>query len=393
MTDEWPAVSFDKHPWNRDPDGPRPSRRQLRAHSGAYEAAVVPPIADLTPSIPADVSTDVTEASAAITRFDAEHGDEVVPFSALLLRTESAASSQIENLTASARAVLEAEMGARSRGNASLVVANTRSMRAALELSDRLDGQAILDMHAELLAATHPEWTGSWRDQQVWVGGTPWGPHTALFVPPHHEHVPGAIDDLVDFMDRDDITPLTQAAIAHAQFETIHPFPDGNGRVGRALVHALLRAKDVTRGVTVPISAGLLREREAYFTALGEYRSGNPIPIVQRFVDATFHALDSGRRLVSDLRDIRESWQTAISVRSDAAAWRLVDLLLSQPVVDSRTVRERLDVSAPTAHSAIAHLVDVGILIEASGQKRDRVWRASEVLEVLDAFAERSRRR
>lgn len=352
----------------------------------------MPAIAELVPQIPSDVSADVTEASAAITRFDAEHGQALVPFSALLLRTESAASSQIENLTASARAVLEAEMGARGRGNAALVVANTRAMHAALELSDGLDGQAILDMHTELLDSTRPEWTGHWRDQQVWIGGSPWGPHTALFVPPHHDRVARAMDDLTAFLDRDDITPLTQAAIAHAQFETIHPFPDGNGRVGRALVHALLRSKDLTRGVTVPISAGLLRERDAYFVSLGEYRAGNPVPIVERFVDATFHALSSGRQLVADLREIHESWQQVITVRSDAAAWRLADLLLRHPVVDSQTVRKQLRVSAPTAHGAIDHLVDVGILVESSGRERNRIWRATEVLEVLDAFAERSRR-
>lgn len=389
---QWPAVGYETHQWRRDPAGPRPSRRQLRAHSGPYEAAVLSSIAELTLQLPAHLAADVTEASAAITRFDAEYGDAVVPFSSLLLRTESSASSQIENLTASARAVLEAEIGSRSRGNASLVVANTRAMQAALALADRLDEQAILDMHAELLGSTRPEWTGRWRDQQVWIGGSPWGPHTALFVPPHHEHVAAAMRDLVSFMERDDITPFTQAAIAHAQFETVHPFPDGNGRVGRALVHAILRSKDVTRGVTVPISAGLLRERDAYFAALGSYRSGDPLPIVERFVDATFHALHSGRSLIDDLREVRDAWQQAITVRSDAAAWRLADLLLRQPVLDSRIVRERLEVSAPTAHSAIGHLVDVGILREASGQKRDRIWRAIDVLEALDAFAERSRR-
>lgn len=391
-SEAWPAVGFESRPWQRDLEGQRPSRRQLRAHSGPYEAAKLSEIAGLTPMIPSEILADVTEATGAITRFDAEHGEAVVPFSALLLRTESSASSQIENLTASARAVLEAEMGERGRGNADLIVANTRAMTAALALADRLGAEAILDMHAELLGSTRPEWTGRWRDQQVWVGGGPWGPHTALFVPPHQEHVAAAMDDLVAFMDRDDITPLVLAAIAHAQFETVHPFPDGNGRAGRALVHALLRAKGVTRGVTVPISAGLLRERDAYFAALGQYRDGDPVPIVERFVDATFHALSSGRRLIDDLRSVHAEWQRLISVRSDAAAWRLADLLLRQPVLDSRTVQQELAVSAPTAHSAIAHLVEVGILDEGTGRERRRVWRTPEVLSVLDAFAARSLR-
>jgi Fic/DOC family len=94
-----------------------------------------------------------------------------------------------------------------------------------------------------LLRGSQPEHAGKWRDQPVWIGGGDLSPHNADFVPPHHSRVEPAIADLVRFMDRDDMPPLVQAAIAHAQFETIHPFPDGNGRTGRALVQSLLRGK------------------------------------------------------------------------------------------------------------------------------------------------------
>ncbi|WP_277932448.1 Fic family protein [Rhodococcus opacus] len=80
-----------------------------------------------------------------------------------------------------------------------------------------------------------------WRQQQVWIGGGSLGPHTAHFVPPHHDRVPELIDDLIVFANRVDVTVIAQIAVAHAQFETIHPFLDGNGRVGRALIQAMLR--------------------------------------------------------------------------------------------------------------------------------------------------------
>jgi Fic family protein len=97
-----------------------------------------------------------------------------------------------------------------------------------------------------------------------------------MFNPPHHDHVPVLIDDLVAFARRTDIPLLTQAAVAHAQFETIHPFPDGNGRTGRALIHSMLRGHGLTHNVTVPVSAGLLTDTSAYFDALTAYREGEP---------------------------------------------------------------------------------------------------------------------
>ena len=137
-----------------------------------------------------------------------------------------------------------------------------------------------------------------------WIGGSRLGPHAAVFVPPVHERVPGLIDDLVAFIARDDVPVLAHAALAHAQFETIHPFEDGNGRTGRALVHAMLRSKGLTRTVTVPISAGLLVDTDAYFVALTAYRSGDPEPIVECFADAAFAAVANGRELVGDLRAV-----------------------------------------------------------------------------------------
>lgn len=392
MVSRWPAITTEPRPWRRPEPAGGLSRRQLRAHAGPYDAAVVPSIATAALDLPSDLAADVTEASAAMAAFDATHGDLVAPFAALLLRSESAASSQIEDLTASARAILEAELGRADRQNAALIVSNTRAMQAALRLADRLDGDAILAMHHELLGATHPEWTGRWRDEQVWVGGSPYGPHTALFVPPHHGAVPAAMDDLIAFVARDDLPALVHAALAHAQFETIHPFPDGNGRVGRALVQAVLRAKGLVRGVTVPISAGLLQGKDAYFDALTSYRAGDPYPIIERFIEATFAALASSTELIGDLRSVTEDWGRRITVRSDAAAWRVADLLREQPIVTSALVQQRLEVSAPTADAAIAHLVEVDILRQLGQQRRNRRWIAYEVVDALDSFAERSRR-
>lgn len=387
----WPALSYEERPW-KIPDGI--SRTERRKLSTIYTAAVVPEIAkiDRIP-LPGEVEAVVAEASAEIARFDAEVGADIAPFSAILLRSESAASSKIENLTASAKAIALAELGDPSQRNAAVIVANTHAMQAAIALADHLDETAILQMHSALVEPTHPEWCGHWRDEQVWIGGSNAGPFGALYVAPHHEHVPGLMRDLVRFLDRDDLPPLTQAAIAHAQFETIHPFPDGNGRVGRALIHALLRGKGLTRQVTVPVSAGLLVDTDGYFAALEEYRLGDPTPLVHRLADASFAAIANGRTLVRELHELRDSWDERVKARRGATAWSVADLLLRQPVIDSALIQAELEVPAMTANRAVEALMDAKILTKVSGNYRDRKWAANEVLTALDTFATRAGRR
>src|SRR5581483_1432816 len=208
-----------------------------------------------------------------------------------------------------------------------------------------------------------------------------------------HSRVPGAIGDLVAFVDRDDIPVLAHAAVAHAQFETIHPFPDGNGRVGRALVHAYLRHQGLTRNVTVPISAGLLTDTDAYFAALTGYRDGDPVPIVEQFARAAFAAVANGRRLVDDLHAIRRGWDDRIRVRRGATAWSIADLLLGHPVVNAVLVAVELGIAPQNTYRSLQPLVEAGVLVEFTDRKRNQLWRAPEVLDALDRFALRAGRR
>ena len=199
--------------------------------------------------------------------------------------------------------------------------------------------------------------------------------------------------DLVKFTRRTDLPLLSQAAIAHAQFETIHPFPDGNGRTGRALIHAMLRGHGLTRNVTVPVSAGLLTDTNGYFDALTAYRQGDPAAIVEKLANASFAAAANGRQLVLDLREIRQGWEDKIKARRGATAWQLADVLLRQPVIDTPTVARELGVTPQNALRAIAPLADAGILEEFTGFARNRMWQSREVLDALDDFAARAGRR
>lgn len=388
----WPAVAYEALDWVSQDAVPM-SRSARRRHTGPYNAAVVPRIAGLDVSLPTSLAAQAEDATAAIARFDTEMGAELSSFASIMLRSESAASSKIENLTASARAVAEAELNPHRSGNAQLIVANTRAMDTAIACSDHIDADAILAMHDALLGTSRPQITGRWRGEQVWIGGSDFGPHGALFVPPDPRHVPAAIEDLVAFIDRDDIPVIAHAALAHAQFETIHPFPDGNGRTGRALLHAQLRSKGATRNVTVPVSAGLLAHTDAYFDALSAYRDGDHLAIIERLVAASFAAVANGTALVHDLRTVRLGWQDQIKARRDSNAWNVADLVMRHPVINSTLVARELSIAKENTYRAIRPLVDAGVLVEFSDKKRNQMWQAPDVLRSLDAFATRAGRR
>lgn len=360
---------------------------------GPYGAAVVPEIGDLTPTPSRGVTEAAEQAAAAIRSFDADSGVDVAPFAAVLLRSESASSSQIENITSGARQIALAEINEETRSNAALVVSNTDAMRAALMLADGITPESILSMHHALLRSSAPEIAGRWRDAAVWVGGNGYSPHGASFVAPSAERVRPAIADLVRFAGRNDLPALTQAAVAHAQFETIHPFPDGNGRTGRALVHSMLRRRAVTRAVTVPVSAGLLTDTDRYFDALTAYRGGDVDPIVETLAEAAIASVANGQLLVADLRTLRQRWTDSITARSDSAVWKIVDLLLRQPVISTAVVMETVGINHTNASRAIDRLLTAGILSEVSGRRRSQLWQSTEVIQALDGFASRTGRR
>jgi Fic family protein len=387
MATAWPALGLRTIPWQPVEGLLDVLRRAQRSSPRSFEAAVVPTIAGTDLVLSGDLAADLDEATRLLASFDAGGAGEIAPFASVLLRSESAASSQIENLTSSARALAEAEIGEGNRANATGILGNVRTMQAALDLAGRLDEEAVLAMHRALMAKQTQHPAGRWRDQQVWVGGSALHPGDAHYVPPVADDVPALMADLVAFMDRDDLPPLAHAALAHAQFETIHPFTDGNGRTGRALLHSVLLHTGVIRRVTVPISAGLLAIREDYIDALMAYRTGDVEPILRCVAEAARNGTHIGERLVGTLRQVRADWADRLTARAGSASWSMLDLLLRQPVVTARVAVRELGVSAPTAQSALQRLVDDGVLLESTGHRRNRVYRAPAALRALDAYA------
>ncbi|MEA5116057.1 MAG: Fic family protein [Propionicimonas sp.] len=397
-----PAVQGEEHNWRVDHHGSPASRTALAAANGPYLSAIPARIAEYEPQLPASLAADLAEAEAALSQFDqysrlvlGSDDPGIGPMSSILLRTESTSSSQIENLTVGAKQLALAELGQAKSDNAQTVTANVRAMEAALKLADNLDESSVLTMHRELLLG-QAGWeghAGAYREGLVWVGTSALTPRGASHVAPQPERIKPAMADLVRFMQRQDLPAIAHTAIAHAQFETIHPFADGNGRTGRALVHAMLRAKGVMCSTTAPISAGLLRDTEGYFDALTAYRRGNAGSIIATFTDASLFAAHSGTELVDSLAaQVDDARQRMSGIRSNAVAWRVLPHLVANPVINAPFLVRRLGMNEMAAQRALDQLVRTGVLVERSGFRRNRIYQHDGILAVLDVYAQQLRR-
>jgi len=367
--------------------GPGSGLSRRKSRPADYDATLPPTIAHLPVDLSGATAAACSEAVHEITAVDRSMDGSTVAIAALsLLRSEAVASSRIESLRVSNRGVsLAIYEPAAAKASAREAAGNVRAMAAALAQADAAVSTAsILELHQVLLAEDDRGIAGRLRDEAVWVGGVT--PVDASFVPPPPEYVPALLEDLGAFAARDDVDRIAKAALVHAQFEGIHPFADGNGRVGRCIVHTLLRADGVTTRMTVPVSTVLLSERDGYFAALAAYqRDGDVDAWVTHFARAAARAAKVAEALAHDLEELTAAWhQRAGAPRAGSVTRRLVDILPSQPVVDVHTVAATLEVDKRTAQRGIGRLAKAEVLREVTGYRRNRVWAADELFDVLD---------
>ncbi|WP_404287553.1 Fic family protein [Glutamicibacter arilaitensis] len=399
---DFPPMKYENHFWK--PANPHIfSNAEVRRQTGSYTSALPAQIANWYPQPDSLVITGLEEAIHALQDFDVysllrlgTENPELGPMSSVLLRTESSSSSQIEQLTTTARQLALAEIDEGDKVNARTVVGNVHAMESALSLANQISLKSILSMHQNLMnqqIGMEAE-AGKLRRELVWIGGTDnAGPRGASFVAPSHELIRDAVEDLVAFISRTDLPAIVQAAIAHAQFETIHPFVDGNGRTGRALVHSILRHRRISQYTTAPISAGILRDTAGYFEALEAFRAGDAAPIIQNFINASIFAASTGKDLIDSMAaQLDDSATKLVGLRSSSAAWRILPRLISQPVVNARYLKEQLGLGDAAIHRALGVLTERGVLVEKSGRSRNRIWQHVGVLKILDEYAKSLRR-
>ena len=326
-----------------------------------------------------------------------------------LLRSEAIASSLIEGIAPSPQQVALAELAQDEdvRGfsdQARLVANNITVLRRAgneLATADAITVEDVEALHRALLPVeTHH----GLRRVQNWLGGSAWHPLSAEFVPPPPEQVPALMADLVDYMNGSVHAPLVQAGIVHAQFETIHPFTDGNGRVGRALIHTVLTRRGLTPSAVLPVSLVLSTLRDRYVEGLTSYRyagppeSGEAAAAVAAWLDVFLHATtvaaEQARLFAGQIAGLQNEWETKLAEhrtaqgrrevpRADSATSRILRTLPEVPILTSRTAQRRLAVSFPAARAALEELADAGILARRSVERGTTGYTATDVFSLV----------
>lgn len=329
----------------------------------------------------------LTEQAVAAVRASGDASARFEPLALLLLRAEGVASSSIEGLRTPLAAVAAAAVGDNSNATASWVADNLIAVRYALGGTGRnLTIKDFHEWHQRLMGPTGrlpDEMVGAFRAAQSWIGGT--SPRGASFVPPPPERVEDLMVDLVGFVNAESIDPVTQAAVAHAQFEIIHPYGDGNGRIGRILIGWILAHRI---GITVPppVSVFIARDPGGYLAGLTRFRLGELDPWVQWLAGELRYSSEAAQGLLVHSEQLLEEWSRRLhDLRADATARLVLPVLVEYPVISSDLVAVRVAVSERAARAALALLGGRGILepydkATAGPGRPRRYWVASELI-------------
>lgn len=421
---QWPPISFEKHVWQQDGNQDATERIEedvvkgeskglfAKAVEGSgdsgssslglnrstemeYQAALPLLIAERSVAVPDDLSARISALLVEMARFDVELGQRADNVPTMLLRSESSASSQIDRLTSTAQSVALAELYPKASSDARLVVANMIATQRALELPAGLSLEGIVEIHDLLLDNSHLEnQTNSafekLRQKPVWLGGTSFTPHTALFVPPAFQHVPEYMADLIEFGTRSDLNPVVKAAILYAQFQTVHPFLTTNGQTGRALIHHIFRAEGVLSSTLIPVSVGFLHNIDSLINALQSYREGDPLVIIEELVSALELALFVSRVTETSIESLLEDWDSLVGHRKGSKIRQLPKTLVKQPVVNSAYLADSLGVTQRTATTLILRACEYGMLRHMGKRQRGDFYQSDAIINVLDEINEAS---
>ncbi len=366
----------------------------VRQPSG-YRAFVPAP---LPPEPPIDYDAEMlrllSEANVALGRLDGAVGFIPDPdlFVGMYVRREAVLSSQIEGTQSTLKDLLEIELDPQSKAtppDVSDIVNYVHAMNYGLErLNDLpLSLRLIREIHAELLregrgARATP---GEFRISQNWIGPAGASLEQATFIPPPVPDMREALDQFERFLHENGHPPLIEIGLVHAQFETIHPFLDGNGRVGRLLITFLLVLRNVLRLPLLYLSLYLKLHRLEYYDRLMAVRlSGDWEGWLRFFLRGVAATATEATQTAEGIYALRERHRAVALQETGANGVRLLSELFLRPLVNVNYVAARIEVTFATAHRLIARFEDLGILEEVTGQRRSRLFRYESYLELFD---------
>lgn len=388
-----PGGHYVKQLWPGNPAGQGRAERM----PGRFDAYVPDPIFGYEPELTGSIAGLLSDADAAVrglNQLDPARANQIDAMARQLLRQESLASSRIEGLLISHKRISEAGYDPRGTADerAREVLANIEAMEQAIHVGsagDAITAETIVDLHRTLLGVTQPKIAGHIRDGQGWIGGRYHTPIGADFIPPPAAEVAHLLGDLAEFMNRQDLPATLQAALTHAQFETIHPFPDGNGRIGRCLIHVIFRRRGLATHHVPPISLLMATDVDGYVKALISYRGGDESDWTAYFAETTIAASAAAEEFGERLANLQAEWKAKAGARKGSTAEKVIEALPAQPVIDVKKAAELAGTSEEAARLALNRLAERGVLKQVTKRSWGRVWEAKGLWNLLDRFEER----
>lgn len=368
---------------------------RYRAQTTGYDAFMPKP---LPPDPPlqwdADLLGLLSGAATALGRLDGMAGTLPDPdwFVASYVRREAVLSSQIEGTQSSLDDLFAYEVEVQEAGlmaDINETVNYTRAMNLGLELLNELplSGRLIRRVHEELMTGTRGQerTPGEFRRSQNWIGPAGCTLETAAFVPPSPDDLGTAIRDLEIYLNDSNDPPLVLAGLAHAQFETIHPFLDGNGRIGRLLITLLLAQRGALARPLLYLSLFFKQNRLEYYDRLNAVRThGDWEGWLKFFLTGVESTANDAVRVAAELSALTdEHRRIATSENFGKYGWPLLNLLAEQPIMTIKYASARLGATSSTVGGLIYRMVELGMVTEITGRQRNRVYRYSRFLDIL----------
>ncbi len=358
------------------------SRKNKKLMETHYLSSVIKNLSNIEIILNQDIQNLLYDAIEELSKLDGYIKDKLNGFPMIMLRSESLSSTQIEHYNASNRNIAAAQVIPTKAKAANIIKNNLESLICFLDDDVSINKDIIIKLNRKILNNDN----ANIRDVVNWIGPPSSIPHTATFVPPHPEHLNKNIKEFIAFCSRDDIHPLVQASFAYAYFETIHPFADGNGRVGRILVQLLLKEKRYLENLYVPFSIGLLKNSDKHIETLNDFRDGNYQSIIKLFLENALMITPSIYNSLNKIVKIKESWHNKLSARRDALAWKILDELIYQPVITINYIKTKYDANDQAVRNNFLLLEEAGIINKVGKSKRNVIYESKEILNVLDVL-------
>lgn len=366
----------------------------------SYKSYIPPP---LPPNPPLDLSqlaSRLEKATQALTELNSIH--KIIPNTSLFIyymyvRKEALLSNQIEGTQSSFSDLILFESQQKPEVSLADVEEVSNYVKAMYHGLQRLQSdfplslRLLREIHGILLSGSRGSHKspGEFRQSQNWIGGT--RPGNALFVPPSTDYLDQCLNNLEHFLHDESLPTLIKAGLVHVQFETIHPFLDGNGRLGRLLITLLLCANGILDAPILYLSLYLKQNRQLYYDLLQEVRThGTWETWLEFFLDGVHHCAKQAVQTAERIHALFEADSQKIATlgRARFSGEQALEYLKRLPQVNAPLLANALNLSLPTARQILKHMTNLGILQEISGKKRDRVYLYRRYLDILEEGTE-----